>query len=85
MRKLKLYVTALATLTLLSDLAFGAADGRKTYLVQLKGEPAASYQGGVQAWRPLNQRLAPPSPSARPPCRPTSATSASNKTRWQLQ
>ncbi len=48
MRKLKLHVTALATLALLSGLAFGAADGRETYLVQLKGEPAATYQGGVR-------------------------------------
>lgn len=45
---MKLKPAALATLVLLSGLATGAmAQDRKTYLVQLKDEPAATYQGGV--------------------------------------
>lgn len=44
----KLKPAALATLVLLSGLAAGAmAQERKTYIVQLKDEPVASYQGGV--------------------------------------
>ncbi|WP_457420199.1 S8 family serine peptidase [Roseateles sp. P5_E7] len=46
--KMKLTPAALATLILASGLATGAfAQDRKTYIVQLKDEPAASYQGGV--------------------------------------
>ncbi|MFG6457705.1 S8 family serine peptidase [Roseateles sp. BYS96W] len=46
--KMKLKPAALATLVLASGLATGAfAQDRKTYIVQLKDEPAASYQGGV--------------------------------------
>lgn len=44
---LKLKLTALAALTLVSGLSLAAGDGRQTYIVQLKAEPAASYQGGV--------------------------------------
>ena len=45
----KLQLAVLAALSLLSGLAGSAtpADGRKTYIVQLRAEPAASYQGGV--------------------------------------
>ncbi|HEY4080724.1 MAG TPA: S8 family serine peptidase [Burkholderiaceae bacterium] len=46
--KMKLKPAALATLALLSTLALGAqAQDRKTYIVQLKGEPAATYDGNV--------------------------------------
>ena len=46
--KMKLTPAALATLVLASGLATSAfAQDRKTYIVQLKDEPAASYQGGV--------------------------------------
>ncbi len=49
--KLQLKPAALATLVLLSGLAVGAqADDRKVYIVQLKDEPAASYQGGVSGY-----------------------------------
>jgi hypothetical protein len=45
---MKLKPAALATLVLLSGLATGAmAQDRKTYLVQLNSEPAATYQGGI--------------------------------------
>ncbi|MEJ6001566.1 S8 family peptidase [Paucibacter soli] len=45
---MKLKPAALATLVLLSSLATAAmAQERKTYLVQLNNEPAATYQGGV--------------------------------------
>ncbi len=45
---LKFRLAALAALALVSGLAAAAAgDGRKTYIVQLTDEPAASYQGGV--------------------------------------
>ncbi|MCE4553706.1 S8 family serine peptidase [Roseateles cellulosilyticus] len=46
--KMKLTPAALATLILASGLATGAfAQDRKTYIVQLKDEPAASYTGTV--------------------------------------
>ncbi len=46
--KMKLKPAALATLVLLSGLATSSfAQDRKTYIVQLKDEPAASYQGTV--------------------------------------
>ncbi|WP_241516909.1 S8 family serine peptidase [Roseateles puraquae] len=46
--KMKLKPAALATLLLATGLATSAfAQDRKTYIVQLKDEPAASYQGGV--------------------------------------
>ncbi|MFT7722135.1 MAG: S8 family serine peptidase [Roseateles sp.] len=46
--KMKLKPAALATLVLFSGLATGAlAQERKTYIVQLKDEPAVSYQGTV--------------------------------------
>jgi hypothetical protein len=46
--KMKLKPAALATLMLAAGLASSAyAQDRKTYIVQLKGEPAASYQGEV--------------------------------------
>lgn len=44
---LKFKLAALAALALVSGLAAAAGDGRKTYIVQLTDEPAASYQGGV--------------------------------------
>ena len=45
---LKFKFAALAALALVSGMATAAGgDGRKTYIVQLTGEPAASYQGGV--------------------------------------
>ncbi|XHS77038.1 S8 family peptidase [Burkholderiaceae bacterium UC74_6] len=46
---LKLKTTALATLALLSSLAVNAHadEARKTYIVQLKDEPAVTYRGGV--------------------------------------
>jgi|APLak6261693694_1056211.scaffolds.fasta_scaffold00770_3 hypothetical protein len=45
---MKLKPAALATLVLLSSLATAAmAQERKSYLVQLKNDPAATYQGGV--------------------------------------
>ena len=44
----KFRLAALAALALVSGLAAAAGgDGRKTYIVQLTDEPAASYQGGV--------------------------------------
>lgn len=43
----KLNFAALAALALVSGLAAAAGDGRKTYIVQLSDEPAASYRGGV--------------------------------------
>ena len=42
---MKLKSTAIATLVLLSGLAAHAQDGSKVYIVQLKEEPTASYQG----------------------------------------
>jgi len=46
---MKLKPAALATLVLLSSLATAAmAQERKTYLVQLNNEPAATYQGGIE-------------------------------------
>ncbi|MGM9482601.1 S8 family serine peptidase [Roseateles sp. NT4] len=46
--KMKMKPAALATLVLLSGLATSSfAQDRKTYIVQLKDEPAASYQGSV--------------------------------------
>ncbi|MEO6278468.1 S8 family serine peptidase [Roseateles sp.] len=46
--KMKLKPAALATLVLLSGLATSSfAQDRKTYIVQLKDEPAVSYQGTV--------------------------------------
>lgn len=46
--KMKHTPAALATLVLLSGLATSAfAQDRKTYIVQLKDEPAASYQGTI--------------------------------------
>ena len=45
---MKLKPAALATLALLSTLAAGAqAQDRKTYIVQLKDEPAVTYRGGI--------------------------------------
>ena len=45
---LKFRLAALAALALASGLAAAAStDGRKTYIIQLTDEPAASYQGGV--------------------------------------
>jgi Subtilase family/Fibronectin type-III domain/PA domain/Peptidase inhibitor I9 len=45
---MKLKPAALATLALLSTLAIGAqAQARKTYIVQLKAEPAVTYRGGI--------------------------------------
>jgi len=41
----KLTSTALASLALLAGMAAHAQGGAKTYIVQLKDEPAASYQG----------------------------------------
>ncbi|WP_077033161.1 S8 family serine peptidase [Pelomonas sp. KK5] len=48
----KLTPAALAALALLSGLATGAhaADDRKTYIVQLKDEPAATYPGNVSGY-----------------------------------
>jgi hypothetical protein len=43
----KTQLTVLATLLLAAGLASAASDGRKTYIVQLKDEPATTYQGGV--------------------------------------
>ncbi|MFO1293181.1 MAG: S8 family peptidase [Rubrivivax sp.] len=41
-------IAAAAALALVCSLAFGASpDGRKTYIVQLGDEPAASYRGGI--------------------------------------
>ena len=55
--KMKLKPAALATLVLLSGLATSSfAQDRKTYIVQLKDEPAASYQGtvsGLAATQPV--------------------------------
>ena len=49
--KMKLKPAALATLVLLSGLATSSfAQDRKTYIVQLKDEPAASYQGTVPGY-----------------------------------
>jgi len=49
--KMKLKPAALATLVLLSGLATSSfAQDRKTYIVQLKDEPAASYQGTVSGY-----------------------------------
>ena len=54
---MKLKPAALATLVLLSGLATSSfAQDRKTYIVQLKDEPAASYQGtiaGLAATQPV--------------------------------
>lgn len=48
---MKLKPAALATLVLLSGLATSSfAQDRKTYIVQLKDEPAASYQGTVSGY-----------------------------------
>ncbi|MBA4177034.1 MAG: peptidase S8 and S53 subtilisin kexin sedolisin [Leptothrix sp. (in: Bacteria)] len=44
---LKTRFAALAALALATGLASAAGDGRKTYIVQLTDEPAATYQGGV--------------------------------------
>ena len=41
----KLTSTAMASLALLAGMAAHAQGGVKTYIVQLKDEPAASYQG----------------------------------------
>ena len=50
---MKLKPAALATLVLLTGLATNAlADARKTYIVQLKDEPAATYVGGVSKMAP---------------------------------
>ncbi len=44
----KLRIAAWTALALASGLAFGAnVDGRKTYIVQLNDEPAASYAGSI--------------------------------------
>lgn len=55
--KMTLKPAALATLVLLSGLATSSfAQDRKTYIVQLKDEPAASYQGtvsGLAATQPV--------------------------------
>ena len=49
--KMKMKPAALATLVLLSGLATSSfAQDRKTYIVQLKDEPAASYQGTVSGY-----------------------------------
>ena len=49
--KMKLKPAALATLVLLSGLATSSfAQDRKTYIVQLRGEPAAAYQGSVDGF-----------------------------------
>lgn len=54
--KMKMKPAALATLVLLSGLATSSfAQDRKTYIVQLKDEPAVSYQGtisGLEATQP---------------------------------
>lgn len=44
----KMKFAVLAAMVLASGLAMSAStDGRKTYIVQLKGEPAVTYQGGL--------------------------------------
>lgn len=49
--KMKMKPAALAALVLLSGLATSSfAQDRKTYIVQLKDEPAASYQGNVPGY-----------------------------------
>lgn len=45
---LKLKPAALATLALLSSLAVAQTADRKTYIVQLKDEPAVTYGGGIK-------------------------------------
>ena len=48
---MKLLPVSLAALTLLSSLSLSAmAESRRTYIVQLAGEPAASYTGGVDGY-----------------------------------
>src|ERR1700712_3346340 len=42
---MKLNAIAIATLTLVSSFAAQSQSGTKVYIVQLKEEPAASYQG----------------------------------------
>ena len=48
--KLKLTSTAIASLALLASLSAHAQTGVKTYIVQLKDEPAASYQGTTSGY-----------------------------------
>ncbi|MEO5687311.1 MAG: S8 family serine peptidase [Burkholderiaceae bacterium] len=48
--KLKLTSTAVASLALLASLSAHAQTGVKTYIVQLKDEPAASYQGTTSGY-----------------------------------
>ena len=48
--KLKLTSTAVASLALLASLSAHAQSDVKTYIVQLKDEPAASYQGTTSGY-----------------------------------
>ncbi|HEY4081641.1 MAG TPA: S8 family serine peptidase [Burkholderiaceae bacterium] len=50
MSKFKLKTTTLAALALLTGFSAHAQDGVKTYIVQLKDEPVASYQGSVAGY-----------------------------------
>ena len=69
---MKLNAIAIATLALLSSFAAQAQSGSKVYIVQLKEEPAASYQGTTAGYaatqaapeRRSDHALPRPSPTA---------------------